>query len=208
MFKKLGFAIIILMVWTQPGQANFTQSILICDSDTAHPDVRIMACTRNIESGRFIGRNLAVAFTNRGDAYRRKGQFDQAIADYDQAIQLQSNDAGFIVSRGNAYYYKGAFDRAIENYDEAIRLNPNLALAYGNRGNVHRRIGQLEQAIRNYDKAIQLTPDDAQIFADRGLAYEASGDTSQALRDFNKAYDLGFRHPLLLRKLRQLGRAS
>ena len=42
-------------------------------------------------------------------------------------------------------------------------------------------------------------------FADRGLAYEKKGDKSQAVLDFKKAYDLGFLHPLLLKKLNKYG---
>ena len=96
-------------------------------------------------------------------------------------------------------------DRAIEDYDVAIRLNPDLAVAFSNRGNVHRKESRFDRAIKDYDKAIQFKPDDGQVFADRGLAYEKKGERDQAMRDFIKAYDLGFRHPLLLKKLRESG---
>ncbi len=207
MLRTAGLAVLFLLAWAQPGQANFTQNVLICDSASAHPDIRIIACTRNIESGRFIGHNLAVAFTNRGDAYKRKGQFGPAIADYSEAIRLKSDDAAFMVSRGNAYFYDGQFDRAIDDYNAAIRLDPRLSQAYGNRGNVHRKKGRFAQAIKDYDKALQLMPESAHVFADRGLAHEKKGEMSLALQDYKKAFELGFRHPLLLRKLRQSGAA-
>ena len=78
-------------------------------------------------------------------------------------------------------------------------------MAFGNRGNVYRKQGRFDRAIKEYDKAIHLNPDDAQVFADRGLAFEQKGEPGQAMRDFKKANDLGFRHPLLLKKLRESG---
>ena len=205
MIRAAGLAILILAAWTPITQADFTQNIRRCDSDSTHPDIRIAACTRNIQSGRFIGRNLAVAFTNRGLAYKRKGQWDRAIADFSEAIRLKSDDGHIFNNRGNAYYYKGQLDRAIEDYVDAIRLKPDLAVAFSNRGNVYRKQGRFDRAIKEYDEAIRLKPDDAQVFADRGLAYEMKGERSRALRDFEKAHALGCRHPLLLKKLREAG---
>ena len=205
MIRATGLAILFLAAWTQITQADFSQNIRRCGSDGTHPDIRIAACTRNIQSGRFTGRNLAVAFTNRGLAYKRKGQWDRAIADYSEAIRLKSDDAQVFNNRGNAYYYKGQLDRAIKDYDDAIRLQPDLAEAFSNRGNVYRKKGRFDRAIKEYDRAIRFSPDNAQVFADRGLAYEKKGEPSQALLDFEKAYALGFRHPLLLKKLRESG---
>ena len=205
MIRAAGLAILFVAAWTEMTQADFSENIRRCDSDDSHPDIRIAACTRNIESGRFTGQNLAVAFTNRGLSYKRKGQWDRAIADFSEAISLKSDDAHVFNNRGNAYYYKGQLDRAIEDYDVAIRLKPDLAVAFSNRGNVHRKESRFDRAIKDYDKAIQFKPDDGQLFADRGLAYEKKGERTQAMMDFNKAYDLGFRHPLLLKKLRESG---
>ena len=205
MIRAAGLAILFLAAWTQITQADFSQNIRRCDSDDTHPDIRIAACTRNIQSGRFTGRNLAVAFTNRGLAYKRKGQWDRAIADYSEAIRLKSDDAQVFNNRGNAFYYNGQLNRAIKDYDDAIRLQPDLAVAFSNRGNVYRKQGRFDRAITEYDKAIHLEPNDAQVFANRGLAYEKKGKRRRAMRDFKKAYDLGFRHPLLLKKLRESG---
>ena len=205
MIRATGLAILFLAAWTQITQADFSQNIRRCDSDDTHPDIRIAACTRNIQSGRFTGRNLAVAFTNRGLAYKRKGQWDRAIADYSEAIRLKSDDAQAFNNRGNAYFHKGQLDRAIKDYDDAIRLQPDLAEAFSNRGNVYRKKGRFDRAIKDYADAIRFKPDNARVFADRGLAYEKKGEPSQALLDFEKAYALGFRHPLLLKKLRESG---
>ena len=47
------------------------------------PDIAVDGCTAVIRSGNRMPRELAVAFTNRGLAYRALGDLDRAIADYD-----------------------------------------------------------------------------------------------------------------------------
>lgn|GEM_PF-7104534 len=43
------------------------------------------------------------------------------------------------------------------------------------------------------------------MFADRGLAYKRKSKVTQALRDYKRAHALGFRHSLLMKKLRESG---
>ena len=205
MIRHVALAVLFLAAWTQTAQADFSQEIRRCNFGDNHPDIRIVACTRNIQSGRFTGQNLAVAFANRGLAYKSKGQWNRAIADFSEAIRLKPDFVTAFNNRGNIYYGKGQFDRAIKDYDKAIRLKPDLAEAFSNRGNVYRKKGQFDRAIKDYDKAIHLKPEDGHIFADRGLAYEKKGAPTQALRDFKRARALGYRHPLLLKKLRESG---
>ena len=49
-------------------------------------DTVIDGCTAIIQSGREPRERLATAFDNRGVAYRRKGEYDRALQDYEQAI--------------------------------------------------------------------------------------------------------------------------
>lgn len=61
---------------------------------------------------------LAVAYSDRGDAYNHKGDYDHAISDYDQAIRLNPNDADAYNNRGGAYYREHVYDRG------DVRLQP------------------------------------------------------------------------------------
>lgn len=205
MIRHVALAVLFLAAGTPTAQADFSQEVRRCDYGGNHPDIRIISCTRNIQSGRFTGQNLAIAFTNRGLAYKSKGQWDRAIADFSEAIRLKPDFVTAFNNRGNIYYGYGQFDRAIKDYDEAIHLKPDFAEAFSNRGNVYRKKGQFGLAIKDYDKAIHLQPGNGRIFADRGLAYEKKGAPDHALRDFKRARALGYRHPLLFKKIRDLG---
>ncbi len=101
-----------------------------CVEKTGEASIR--ACTKIIKSKRVFGtriskKDLAIIYINRGAAYYYKGQYDRAIADFDQAIKLNPKDAEVYFIRGNAYQNKGQFDRAIADYDQAIKLNPKDA---------------------------------------------------------------------------------
>src|SRR5262249_16559641 len=64
--------------------------------------------------------------------YANKGDRDRAIADYNEAIRLDPENAMAFNNRGASYANKGDRDRAIADYNEAIRLNPNFSLAFTN----------------------------------------------------------------------------
>jgi tetratricopeptide (TPR) repeat protein len=104
--------------------------------------------------------NDPFTYGDRGNAYARKGDYDRAIADYDEAIRLDPKYAlGYnYYNRGNAYNRKGDYDRAIADYDQAIRLYPKHAKAYNNRGEAYEAKNDLDHAIADYDQALKLAP--------------------------------------------------
>ena len=73
------------------------------------------------ELGGEISAELLLA---RGIAFAEKGQFDRAIADYDEAIRLNPQDTNAFYNRGFSYGKKGEWHR---DYDEAIRLHVDFA---------------------------------------------------------------------------------
>ena len=91
--------------------------------------------------------DFAEAYSNRGLAYDRKGEYDQAIADFNKAIELEPGYAKAYNNRGLAYGRKGEYDQTIADFDKAIELEPDYAEAYNNRGNAHARRGKYDLAI-------------------------------------------------------------
>ena len=65
-----------------------------------------------------------MAYDNRGHAWYAKGEYDKAIADYDEAIRLDPKYAMAYNNRGLAWYAKQEYDKAIADYDKAIDLDP------------------------------------------------------------------------------------
>src|SRR6185437_12876714 len=151
------------------------------------PDLAIGGCTTLIQSGRYNRKNLAIIFYDRGTAYLDgKKDYDRAIADYDQAITLDSKYVFAYSNRGKAYQIgKKDYDRAIADYGRAIKLDPKNATAYYNRGSAY-QIGKkiYDRAIADYDRAITLDPKNAIAYVGRGNAYQdGKKDYDRAIAD-------------------------
>jgi tetratricopeptide (TPR) repeat protein len=156
----------------------------------ASPDLIVSGCTAVIQSGREDAEDLAIAFYNRGTAFRIKSEFDRAIADYDQSIKLNPKAYDPYVDRGWAYHLKGDFDRAIENYSEAIKLDSENERAFIMRGAAWQRKGDYDRAIHDNDEAIRINPKNANAYMTRGNDYREKLDYERALQDYNSALDL------------------
>ena len=102
--------------------------------------------------------HLTAAINDRGLAYVSKGETDHAIADFDQAIQINPKDSLAYNNRGLAYRNKGETDTAINNYDQAILISPDFALAYYNRGNAYYDKRDYDRAIPDYNQALKINP--------------------------------------------------
>ena len=107
--------------------AQSAKQIGWCNGDDhATPELMISGCTALIQSKKYSGRNLAVAYTNRGSAYDDERDEDQAIADHNQAIQLDPKFGLAYRNRGNAKRRKGDFDGAVADFNRAMELGVNF----------------------------------------------------------------------------------
>ena len=133
----------------------------------------------------------AAFYVNRGLAHYNKGQYDEAISDYTEALKINPRYAETYVNRGTAYYSKGQFDQAISDCTEALKINPRLAEAYFNRGTAYGNKDQYDEAISDFTKGLEINPRDADAYVNRGTAYGKKGQYDQAISDYNKALEIG-----------------
>jgi tetratricopeptide (TPR) repeat protein len=172
-----------------PAIADFAADTKLCLS-SSNTDEMIAACSRQINSGRWKGRDLANTYNNRGVGYRIKGDYDRAFADLNEAIRLDPKFQTAYRNRGVAYGFRGDYDRAIADFNEAMRLNPKTAWAYGERGAVYRLKGDFDRAITDLNEAIRLDLKSAATYTQRGIVYRLKGDYDRAIADFNEAIRL------------------
>jgi tetratricopeptide (TPR) repeat protein len=143
----------------------------------------VAACNRLIEQNP----GNAVAYLGRGNAYLYKRDYDRAISDYGQAIQLDPKLANAYVGRGNAYAGKRDYDRAISDHDQAILLDPKSAVFYGNRGSAYNSKREYDRAISDFDEAIRLDPKYAFAYNGRGAVYSSKREYDRAISDYDEA---------------------
>jgi len=135
----------------------------------------------------------------KGDNFLKQGQWDETIAAYNKAMELDSklNKAELkpkltiaYAKRGHIFNIQGEYDKVISDYTKAIDLDPKYAWAYYNRGNAYTLKGDYEKAIDDYDKALELNTKDAWAYNNRGIAYKLEGKYDRAIADYDKAVEL------------------
>ncbi|MEG3975720.1 tetratricopeptide repeat protein [Microcoleus sp. herbarium8] len=130
------------------------------------------------------------AYNNRGLVYRDKGDNDNALKDYTEAIKLDPKNAVPYSNRGKVYLDKGDKDNAFKDFNEVIKLDPKDATAYSNRGKVYLDKGDKDNAFKDFNEVIKLDPKDATAYNNRGGVYHDKGDKDNALKDYTEAIKL------------------
>ena len=169
-----------------------------CQYRVFNADSSIAACTRVLARGVAENRERRLgAFLSRGYAYDGRGDYDRAIADYNEAIRLDPKEAVPYRARAMAFKGKGDLDHAIADYSEAIRLDPEDASNYSSRAEAYLKKGDYDRAIADYSEVIRL-PYDRQSYSShsgnysrRADAYVKKGDYDSAIADYSEAIRLG-----------------
>ncbi len=94
----------------------------------------------------------------RGLAYSYSGKHDVAIADYDQAIQLDPYVASPYNARGWAYLEMGDLDRALQDLNHAIELSPEFVRAYTNRARLFDKKNDLKSELADLEVLLRIEP--------------------------------------------------
>lgn len=153
--------------------------------------------------------NVASALVqmNLGDGLAQKGQSNEAMAHYDEAIKLVPNYADAYYNRGSVLFANGRVDEAIADWEKSLRLKPNDADAHTALGNALLRQGLPNEAIAHYEKALELAPEDARSRNNIAWLLATSSDSAirngaRAVAFANEAVELsGGREPSFLRTL-------
>jgi tetratricopeptide (TPR) repeat protein len=115
------------------------------------------------------------------------GTQQEAIALYEQVLQLEPAHAAAHINLGTIYYNRQDYVRAEKHYRAAVQVDPRYALAYFDLGNVLDETGRVAEAIKTYQAALLLAPNYADAHYNLALAYEKLKQPRYALRHW-RAY--------------------
>ncbi|MEB3357415.1 MAG: tetratricopeptide repeat protein [Synechococcales bacterium] len=127
--------------------------------------------------------DTAALWSNRGNARVSQNKLEEAIADYNRAIELDPTAPDPYLNRGTALEGLERWDEAIADYNRVLELDPNDPAAYNNRGNAEAGQQQWQAAIQDYRHAADLAPDYAFARANYALVLYQVGNTKEALRE-------------------------
>jgi tetratricopeptide (TPR) repeat protein len=133
-----------------------------------------------------------VAYEKMGEAFRDRGQFDQAAANYEQSLRLAPPgspvyDATIQNSLGLVRIRQGRADEAAAHFAEAVRLNPGFAEAQSNFGNALAAQGRYDEAIEHYRAALAIKPDFQEALIGTGGSLVRAGRPAEAVAPYREA---------------------
>jgi tetratricopeptide (TPR) repeat protein len=145
-------------------------------------------------SGNAVAEDVTLLRAREGAAALMRGQYDKAIASYDEALSAPEIadfiEASIYSDRGVARWRLNQTKEAIEDFNKSIELSPENATVYNNRGNALMDLGHPDEAVKDFDRAVALSPNYGPAYNNRGNARVALGQYNLAFQDFRKAVEL------------------
>jgi tetratricopeptide (TPR) repeat protein len=133
-----------------------------------------------------------LAHDNYGDALLAKGQFENALGHFRQALRLNSRDVVAWFDSGCALLGEGKLDEAIHSFQEAVRVQPQHGRAQYYLGLALAKRGRVDEAIDAYQKALAINPADSAVLSSLAGALMGKGRFDDAAARLRAAIRL---HP-------------
>jgi len=126
-----------------------------------------------------------MAHYNLGIALDGRGKTDEAIAQYQQAIDLRPRYVEAHYNLARLLAQKGQLDDAVTHYEKALEINPADAEAQNNLGVTLFGSGRVDEAIAHYQEALKIRPDYAEGSCNLANALLSKGDLDEAIARYS-----------------------
>ena len=128
--------------------------------------------------------NSYVARSNRGnDLVTNFQQYDEALIDYNIALEVEPNHAHSLENRTIIYLHKQNFEAAMIDAESFVKFHPDMPRAYLLRAFTADKLKKTDQAIADYGKCIELDPQNEEPRGNRGVIYYNSKQDFRAAKD-------------------------
>ena len=107
----------------------------------------------------------------KGNEFSQKGQFEQAVEAYHQAIQINPDATGPFYNLGLAYKHLKQYERSSAAFESALRLEPDNVNIELNLGSIYNRMERWGQAIGHLNRVVHRMEDNAEAHGNLGWAY-------------------------------------
>jgi len=142
---------------------------------------------QNCQQAVSFASELATGHICLGMVYNRTGQYENAVKEFQVALQRDPlNDDGY---RGLAHAYQllGNMGEAEQTFQKAIQLRPQYWGGYAWLGGLYYRQSRYEDAARMYTEMIALAPDSFRGYSNLGGMYLFQGRYRDAIPQFQRS---------------------
>ena len=147
-----------------------------------------------------------VAHAGLGGILFVRGQIDEAIDHYENALRLRDGNAAAHFGLGRALAAKQKVDAAIFHFQKALRIQPDYIAASNDLGVQFASKGQIKEAIEAWRQTLSFDPENADAL--NNIAWVRATAVDADLRDGREALELALRalrnggeNPIVLRTL-------
>lgn len=120
-----------------------------------------------------LGEEFAPVCTNRGNCYRKKGDYAAACNEYKKAIELEET-ADAYANWGMVKFNEGQLDSALVLMNKAVNTDPANASFYYQRGRIREAQNNSNQALRDYEMGLQVDRKASTLLYTHGLLAKAN----------------------------------
>jgi len=131
-----------------------------------------------------------VGHNNLGITFFHKGQVDEAMHQYQKALEINPNYDQAYNNLGNALLQKGQVAEAIADFQETLEINPNIEEAHNNLGNALVQEGAVDQGMTQIQKALEINPNYARAHYNLGITFFQKGQVDEAMHQYQKALEI------------------
>ena len=131
-----------------------------------------------------------LAYNDLGKTLCQKGRVDEAIPQFQKALEIHPNYAEAYNNLGSALAQKGQVDEAMIQYQKVLVINPNVAETHNNLGQIFLQKGQLDEAIAQFQLALEINPNFAEIHTNLGNSLSKKGRVDEAMIQFQEALEI------------------
>ncbi len=134
--------------------------------------------------------DLANIYSERGNAYRDKGDYSNAAKDYETALRILPNNSFSIISKAIMYMYKNEDDTALTILTKQIEISPDCGECYTRRGEIYEKKGMFDKATIDFNDGISREPNNAFILNRRAYFFLRKKEFRNAEVDFKNVVEL------------------
>jgi len=124
------------------------------------------------------------------NCHYRLGNYEEALANINQALNMDSTDVNFLAQKANIYFEKGDAKAAVAEWDKVLAMQPEYGFGYYRRGWFKELSGDLEGGLEDLSMAIVLDPKEPYFYETRGDLYVKLGKKDLAETDFKKVIEI------------------
>jgi tetratricopeptide (TPR) repeat protein len=141
------------LAWLLTATPIYADAISDCYSGDF--DRQISGCSALIQNESIGPVERSNAYSTRALAYSLRSQYEDAIKDYDQAIELVPTAPIPLNNRAWAYFRWGKAALGAADVEASIRLAPLSGASYDTRAHIRQALGNPEGAMADYDQAMR-----------------------------------------------------